>query len=289
MKSRLKKRRFLMLYIALVLVLSSSVTAFAQNTTQDADKKLREYVYDSKAVKNSDGTAKDYALSGGGTIPYKNSANKAGLVTPDGLVTDNFNNLTSKSKQQLLTDMLANADAAVVKENIVTDQTKSTWLGELQTCNGVGTQLMTTLLQNTKPDYVTANRIYEPWSGIVGTAMALGAILIMACLGLTMVADLGYIGLPWFRLLLDGEGDSSGQSKPKFISFEALSAVQMVENGTGGSGQQSSSFKVAAGIYLKRRIIMLIILGVCLLYLVQGQIFVLVGWILDLLSGFLGF
>jgi hypothetical protein len=101
---------------------------------------------------------------------------------------------------------------------------------------------------------------------------------------------LGYIGIPWFRLLLDGENTTNGgQGKPKFISYEALSAVQMVENGTGGNGQQSSGFKVAAGIYLKRRIIMLVILGVCLLYLVQGQIFVLVGFILDLLSGFLGF
>ena len=35
--------------------------------------------------------------------------------------------------------------------------------------------------------------------------------------------------------------------------------------------------------------VMLIVLGVCLLYLIQGQIFTLVSWILNLLSGFLGF
>lgn len=285
MKTKKRFTKYLVLCLSLMMLLSSSVTVFANKTPEEALKFLKAYVDGGGKTGEFYANAEGYALSGGGTASYSDLVKK-------GIVTSEYANLTSKAKAELIEDMIACADLAVSdsKTTGASDQTKTTWLSELQECNGVGTQLMTTLLQNTKPDYVTANRIYEPWSGIVGTAMALGAILIMATLGLTMVADLGYIGIPWFRLLLDGENTTNGgQGKPKFISFEAFSAVQLVENGTGGNGQQSSGFKVAAGIYLKRRIIMLVILGVCLLYLVQGQIFVLVGFILDLLSGFLGF
>ncbi len=285
MKTKKRFTKYLVLCLSLMMLLSSSVTVFAKKTAEEAYSNLVTYVDAGGKTGKSFANANGYSLSGGGSVSYSD-------LVDDGLVTDKYSELTSSAKSDLIQDMIASADLAVSDSNTTgaSDETKTTWLNSLQSCNGVGTQLMTTLLQNTKPDYVTANRIYEPWSGIVGTLMALGAILIMASLGLTMVTDLGYIGIPWFRLLLDGESTTNGgQGKPKFISFEAFQAVQLVENGTGGNGQQSSSFKVAAGIYLKRRIIMLVILGVCLLYLVQGQIFILVGFILDLLSGFLGF
>ena len=62
-------------------------------------------------------------------------------------------------------------------------------------------------------------------------------------------------------------------------------AVKVAEESDSSDGNK----KQALGIYLKRRIFMLILLGICLLYLVQGQIYTFVGWILDLVSGFLGF
>lgn len=236
-----------------------------------------------------------YVKENGGTVKYSELLSKNTSTNKyDGSINEAvFNELKSTEKEKFLTDMHKVAMAAVQSDsssndaNKVTDKTVTNWLQKIQQCDGVGSQLMNTLLQNTKPDYATANRIYEPFSGVVGTVLGLGAILIMAFLGITMVLDLSYIGIPAFRLMLNGE--DAGKTKPKVISYEAVSAVETAEGGGGAGGQNGSTNKVAVGIYFKKRVIMLIVLGICLLYLIQGQIFTLVSWILDLVSGFLGF
>ena len=82
-----------------------------------------------------------------------------------------------------------------------------------------------------------------------------------------------------------GESDGDKKGMAKFlVSHEATSAVREAEGSDSGQG----SYKYAIGIYLRRRAIALIILGICLLYLVQGQIYVFVGFIMDLVQGFLG-
>lgn len=237
---------------------------------------------------------KTYQKEGGGVYKYTDCIDQN-----TGLVNSKFTELTEKGKRQLLDDMMGVADKQIEEDedsqgaNQVTDETKTNWLNELQACDGVGTQLMASLLQNTKPDYATANRIYEPFSGLVGTILGLGSILIMAFLGITMVLDLSYMCIPAFRMMLSGDGatgnGTGNGSKPKIISYEAVSAVQLAETGSGTSGQQGGTNKLAVGIYFKKRVVMLIVLGICLLYLIQGQIFALVSMILDLVSGFLGF
>lgn len=300
----MKKRTFKSVFITLLTLVCMFVlpvmSASADGTsTADAQTRLENAI---EAGKSSDTGGVDvskhsYALQGGGTITYGdvvgNPSNNPNAGFKNGYVNSNFTKLTSKAQEELLTDMNSVADAVVEDTGnsnlIVSEQTKTTWLTTLQQCNGVGTQLMNTILQNTKPDYATANRIYEPFSGIVGTCLALGAILIMAFLGITMVLDLSYIGIPAFRMMVGGDDKGGKDGKPKFISWEAVSAVTQAEGGNGGGGQDGSGNKVAVGIYFKKRVIMLIVLGVCLLYLISGQIYTLVSWILDLVSGFLGF
>ena len=150
---------------------------------------------------------------------------------------------------------------------------------------------MAALMSDTKPDYASANRIYQPFSGLVGTALGLISILIMSLLAVTMALDIAYIVIPSFQLLLDGGDDAGGgQAKgmSRIISQEARSAVKSVSDG-GGGGQSGSGNKMAIGQYFKMRWKALIVLGICLLYLVQGQIYSFVAWVIDLVSGFLGF
>lgn len=174
------------------------------------------------------------------------------------------------------------------------DNDYQNWMTQIEQQKGIGSKLMTTLMKNTKPDFATANKLYEPFSGVVGTLLGVLAIVLMAALALVMVLDLSYIAIPFVRNVLDGGSDSNGAGgnggvKSKFVSWEAFNAVQQVEGGGGASGQQGGESKTAIGIYFKQRIIMLLILGLCLLYLVQGEIFTLVGYFMDLVSGFLGF
>ena len=285
----MKKRTFKSVFITLLTLVCMFVVPVMSASADDLDAKADPTGYMEAYITNGGGITaqsenqeKTYPKEGGGSYQYSELVEK-------GYVNGNFTELTSKGKENLLTDMNTYAESAVKENSNITNQTKTTWLTNLQQCNGVGTQLMNTILQNTKPDYATANRIYEPFSGIVGTCLALGAILIMAFLGITMVLDLSYIGIPAFRMMVGGDDKGGKDGKPKFISWEAVSAVTQAEGGNGGSGQDGSGNKVAVGIYFKKRVIMLIVLGVCLLYLISGQIYTLVSWILDLVSGFLGF
>ena len=169
-----------------------------------------------------------------------------------------------------------------------TDETVSDLMKTISQQSGMGASMLAMIMQNTKPDYVTANRIYEPFSGVVGTILGIVSILIMALLGVTMALDLAYITIPAFQMALGGE-DEGGNKKggiSGIISKEAKAACKAADGGAGGQGGDGS-YKAAVGIYFKYRWKGLVLLGICLLYLVQGQIYSLVGWIIDLFSGFL--
>lgn len=278
------KSLFLLLVSCLVMLnLTLVCSAVAQadggnnnptdKSTSAAEGILTEGVEGGKISTSSDILSNTYKLDGGGSLAYGD------IVIDGGIVGSNFNLLTSSAKQDLLLDMIACADYAVENNDIVDESTKTTWLQDLQSCDGVGTQLMTTLLENVKPDFVGANRIFEPMNGIVGTALGLGAIVIMACLSLVVVLELCYIGIAPLRALM--QGDSS--EKPKYISYIAHDAITKAET----SGDSKTS-KEALGIYFKSRVKMMLVLGICLLYLVSGKIFALIGMFLDLLEGFIG-
>lgn len=255
----------------------------------DSDDTVQGQAYTSLAESIYDDVSENlYTASGGGTYSGKDIVDNE-----TGLVNDHYTELTSKSRQQLLNDMNKAADNKVSEDkgeepssNTVTADTKNNWLVNLQKCDGVGSQLLTTVLANTKPDFVTANQIYQPFSGLVGTLLGLGAVLLFAAVAIVMVLDISYMAIPFIRTI--GTDDSGSQKRPNWVSYEAYYAIQQAEGGEGG-GNTKGAGKQALGIYLKKRIGMLVLLGVCLLYLIQGQIFTFVGWVLDLVSGFIGF
>lgn len=237
---------------------------------------------------------KTYKCSDGG---YKLYSELAQNNVQEPINENNLKTLTTGAKNEFLTDYY-NAGQSVINgaqsNNYVggiTEEVGNVWLEAIQNTEGVGSQLVTTLMSQTKPDFVTANRIYAPFSGTVGTILGVIAILIMAFLAITMVLDLAYIAIPAFQVFIGGEGGNGqgGDKKKSIISNEAIEAVRMAAGGQGGGGQSGNSNKLAVSIYFKKRVLMLIVLCICLLYLVSGNIFALVGALIDLLSGFLGF
>lgn len=248
-------------------------------TTEQAESNLTTGIYNKMAEDK-------YTLEGGGNVSGKELFNKksnGSSGTSYDVNEDQFKDLTKKEQQRFTTKLVEEANAQV-GNNGVTSSTVTGLLQKLQSKPGMGSKLLTEILKNTKPDYVRANNIYQPFSGIVGTALGLGAILILAILGIVIVSDIAFITLPPYRGLM-GESDGDKKGVAKFlVSHEATSAVREAEGSDSGQG----SYKYAIGIYLRRRAIALIILGICLLYLVQGQIYVFVGFIMDLVQGFLG-
>ena len=211
-----------------------------------------------------------------------------------------FEKLTPGAKQDFLGDVFTIANAVAADTNAgyhngakaPSDETVTDLMNVISQQSGMGSSMLATLMQQTKPDYVSANRIYEPFSGVVGTILGVIAVLIMAALGVTMALDLAYITIPAFQMAMGGSDEQGNGTKGKgiggFISQEAKSAVKAADGGQGGQSGDGS-YKAAVGIYFKYRWKGLVLLGICLLYLVQGQIYSFVSWFIDLFSGFLGF
>ena len=213
---------------------------------------------------------------------------------------DKYNLLTKAARQEFLEDFFRDmqlvqtnkASSAVKDESTPTTQTCQELMKQVEVQTGASSQLLASLLANTRPDFVAANKIYKPFSGIVGTVLGLLSVLMMALLGVTMALDLAYIVVPMFRMVIDGDSDGgqgkAAQGMARIISQEAHSAVRAAEEGGGNNGQNGSGNKAAVTVYFKHRWKALLMLGVCLLYLFQGRIYSLISWIIDLMTGFLG-
>ena len=266
---------FIVVLLTALFCFASSFSAWAGVSTESAKVSLTNSVYS----KMSNTT---YELEGGGYISGKELFTGSAGKGYD-LDESKFSTLSSDAQSEAVND-IAKFSNEKVGENGVTEQTVQNWWKQLQSKNGVGTKFLNTILANTKPDFVTANAIYKPFSGPIGTVMGLIAIAMMGFLGIVIVSDIAYITLPPVRLFVSDDEKGNKLVKSKIFSHDALYAVQQAE-----SDSDNGSPKHALGIYLKRRIVMLIILGICLMYLVQGQLYVFVGWVLDLVSGFLGF
>ena len=244
----------------------------------------------SKSIRDLDGKKDEKFNTDDGTqIKWSDLFNQTGGA--DSVVTineDNFSKLTTSEKTKFIDSIISESEAyQKANSNKVSESNLQNWWKRLQSTPGAGTRFMTQILKNTKPDFVTANNIYAPFSGPIGTALALICIFICALLGITMAMDIAYITLPMFRIITGDDGQVSGGNnsgsgsviRSHLISANAKNAVKECE----------SQGKQALGFYFKHQAFALILLGICLLYLAQGQLYVLVMMILDLLNGFLGF
>lgn len=294
------KKRFLTLFLAFVMILSSAFVAFGSETSiseEQAMNKLTLKVYSAVA-------SKTYKLDGGGTIEGSNLFYQDDSDSNYYFNDNNLEKLSSSGKNAFFTDIVdaswdevekevdreqGNAPSGEVEKTGITEDTVSNWWKELQKSPGAGTAFMNQVLSGTKPDFVSARKIYQPFSGKIGTLLGILSILVMSLLAVTMLLDIFYIVIPPFRLIVgaDGKGgdgsDKGGLKKlgSSIISHNARVAVEQEEN--DGDGKQ------AIWIYFKRQVLQLAALGICLLYLINGQIYKLVSMILDLMSGFLGF
>lgn len=276
-----KSNFLIVIMVAVVMTISFLMMGFGVRADSTVTAGFSKEVYDK--VK---GDNKTYEKTGGGVVKAETliGTTDEGTVKLYKINEATYSTLTSAEQSRFINDLNDYANAVVsANADKYSDETVTDWYQVLQQQEGVGSKMLNVILSQTKPDFVTANRIYKPFSGLVGTALGLGAVLIMAALGIVMVADIGYITLPPVRLFAGEEGDRKGV-KSYIFSHDATYAVQQAENNDGGDGNA----KQALGIYFKRRVIMLILLGICLLYLVSGQIFGVVGKILDLVSGFVG-
>lgn len=304
------KKLFFTLLLLFSLLVPNTVFASGLGPVTNLKSVLSTGQYTSYSEgKAYDFSAKTYKKQGGGYVYYTDLLIETGGITQDGASISGrtwfnptiFDQLKPSAKQDFLKHILTLANAMAFDtangyaqgEDSVTDDTVSDMVEEIATQSGMGSALLATLLQNTKPNFAKANIIYKPFSGTIGTVLGVIAVLIMALLGVTMALDIAFITIPPIQMALGG-GEGNGNDKKGglsgFISAEAKAAVKAAESGGGSGGQGGSGeYRAAVGIYLKYRWKGLTILGLALLYLIQGQIYSFVAWFVDLFSGFLGF
>lgn len=290
------RKRILSFFIMLLLFVTAlPLTEAYADSLHTLASTIEKGIANGEKIGNIDVSKRRYKKKEGGTIIYTSLFNQGNTDMP--INQDALDSLTNGAKSSFLKDMLRVAYAKVeldkqnTTDNAVTESTLTDYLSIVQSQAGVAGTLLASILSNVKADFIGGNRIFAPFAGPIGTGLGLIAILIMALLGLTMALDLAYIVIPPFQMLM-GDGTGNGNESGKgfhvsgFISQEARMAVKSAE---GGGQAGSGEYKAAVWTYFKYRWKGLVLLGICLLYLIQGQMYSFVAWFLDLFSGLLGF
>lgn len=108
-------------------------------------------------------------------------------------------------------------------------------------------------------------------------------IISIALIGSTII-DLAFMGLPFAREGMQNSADSKGRGRVLFVTSEAHSVIKESESSLDSSG----GYKNVYFMYFKRRAMTYLILSICLLYLVVGELGGLIGWVLSLGNGIVG-
>ena len=291
----IRKRIFGFVIMLLLFVTALPLTEAYADSLHTLASTIEKGIANGEKIENINVSKRRYKKKEGGTIMYTNLFNQGNTDMP--INQDALDSLTNGAKSSFLKDMLRVAYAKVkadknnTTDDAVTESTLTDYLSIVQSQAVVAGTLLASILSNVKADFIGGNRIFAPFSGPIGTGLGLISILIMALLGLTMALDLAYIVIPPFQMLM-GDGTGNGNESGKgfhvsgFISQEARMAVKSAE---GGGQAGSGEYKAAVWTYFKYRWKGLVLLGICLLYLIQGQMYSFVAWFLDLFSGLLGF
>lgn len=303
------KRVLLLLMLTVFMVGSSSLTVFAGNPASDvagnAGQTAEQMSVSTGSVSSTSAyttlgnlivagkdsassgvnvieTTKKYTANGGGYVMYS-SLVSASSPTTGFIVEGNFELLTSSAKREFLSDLFDLTQKIKSANSNVTNETLTTWNQCVQTCNGVDAQLIAVLMQGTKPDFISAMQIYAPFQSPISTVLGVFSLILFSALTISTLIDLFFIGIPPVNMFLMGDG----KDKPGIVSAAAYNAYLTESGGAGGGGGQGgkSSFKSAAGIYFKHRVIMLILMFVCILYLVSGEVWNLLADAISLFEG----
>lgn len=291
-KGGIVPRAFSVASLALVAAFSFGGVAHADESDQEALKTISSEAYGNVS-------SEQYELEGGGTVKGSQLLEKKESGVYD-VNKREYEKLNSKGRNEFVNDIVESTNESIEngEKTGVTQETQADWFRQLQKNKGFGSKLLQEALNDTGPDFATGSEIFKPFSGPLSTILGLLTIVIFSFFGITVALDIFYITIPPVRLLLGDGGGSSGGSAPgmggpgganggnaltklgsKAVSSAAIKSVQEAENGDTN----------ALIGYFKRQIVTFFVLGICLVYLIGGQLWVAVGWVLDLMNGMLGF
>ena len=131
------------------------------------------------------------------------------------------------------------------------------------------------LRSDASADFAAAASWFKPFGSVFGVVLGLLSLFIFMFIGVSIMVDIAYMALPGVRVML--EGGKSG--KPKWVSGEAYSSVKESEG-----VMQNNDYKGYMGLYLKRRVPSVIVMSIALGYLISGQIYEIIVYVIDSFS-----
>lgn len=275
-----KLKKTAMLMMILVMILSMGVSVFADDNYTKIRLNTNDKDYVDAAVKeanlNIGGDGKTATL----TVKSKDKGEDAratvDLVKYDGtdllFSADNFKKANQNEAKKAMAAFI-NA----LKDSSVAEDTQQSIMDQITESDSDVSAILIPIIFDNPADLFTAYKWLFPFIQALRVVFGLGAILIVLLLVGSTIVDLAYIGLPvWRESVAEKNGGSS--KKPFGVSYEALSTVMEIEKTLG-------EYKNAYWLYGKRRGMTYIVLAVCVLYLVIGELGGLISWVLSLVSG----
>lgn len=250
-------------------ILKSPVEGYKTNTTKgtkvtNQTTTLNTLYY----YRSSDGAAVGYALFTQNGNTFKFNATQ-------------FEQSESSLQQAALSTFVRKVNST----NKISNSDKNKIYDEIKNnCSGATAAMIGVIFEDNKADLFSALKIFSPFGSVFGSILGIGVIVIIVLLLGSTVFDLVYLGVPVARNYLTDKQDQKGGGKPWGITNEAWTVINEVEGGNGSSS--NGKYRNAYILYFKRRIITYIVLAICILYLLSGQIAGLISWLMSLVSGF---
>lgn len=262
---RMKNNIFRIIVLFILLMLLSGITCSAESS-EPVDIKASVTVPEGSAeianiciqANNSLGSSYEEILS------YRSS-------TDGGLLT--FDNTTYSSLDSIDRRTFMEAALKATTKTGLNARTKNKVYNFIASQDTAVTNAMKYLQVDANADFVEAKKFFDPWSGVVGYVLGVLSVSIFMFSGLSIAFDIGYIVLPGLRLVLNFGDDNK---KPFCISKEAFTAVRDTES--------CEEYKNTLGVYMKRRVGLIIAMSICVGYLISGRLFDMVMYFIDAFS-----
>lgn len=129
------------------------------------------------------------------------------------------------------------------------------------------------LQSDASADFLEAKKIFDPFSGVIGTILGVLTTAIFLFAGLSMLIDVMYLVLPGFQAVLE-RGEEN--KRPWAVSNDAFTAKR--------DSEKSDEHKNVLSLYLKRRIGLIVAMAICLGYLISGKIYDVIVYFIDAFS-----
>lgn len=275
----MKNRKIVSVLILAVLIISQISMVFADTTPISVNstdiEELTKIITEVSGNQNTGGNAK-IEVKAETKSPEGNS--KLTLMESDGtqiyFSVDAFKNGNEKEVKKMMTKFIDG-----LKNSTIDSATQQNIMTEIQaTDTEVAAFMIPLIFDNSKADLFTAYKWISPLLGALRTIFGIGAFIIILILVGSTILDLVYMGIPLWR---EAKAEKSGSnSRPWGISYEAYSVIKETES-TMTSGEYRNVYLV----YFKRRALTYVLLAICIMYLIAGQIGDLVAGLLNLTSG----